>query len=89
TKLHRAVRPVCDKFVFNPPYGFRIPERVGRLYRLLGKAMRRLARGCATYVVITPRHKTFISQVGGELLFRRVVYQGGLYSHIIAGRICP
>ncbi|AFA38995.1 putative N6-adenine-specific DNA methylase [Pyrobaculum oguniense TE7] len=88
TKLHRAVRPVCDKFVFNPPYGFRIPERVGRLYRLLGKAMRRLARGCATYVVITPRHKTFISQVGGELLFRRVVYQGGLYSHIIAGEIC-
>ena len=89
TKLHRAARPICDKFVFNPPYGFRIPERVGRLYRLLGKAMRRLARGCATYVVITPRHKTFVGQVGGDILFRRVVYQGGLYSHIIAGRICP
>ncbi|MEZ0320207.1 MAG: THUMP domain-containing protein [Pyrobaculum sp.] len=89
TKLHRALRPICDKYVFNPPYGFRIPEKVGRLYRLLGVAMRRAARGdCVHYVAITPRWKTFISQVGGDILFRRVVYQGGLYSHIISGRIC-
>jgi len=88
TKLHRALRPICDKYVFNPPYGFRIPGKIGRLYRLLGRAMRRLARGCAVYVVITPRYKTFLSQVGGEVLIRRVVYQGGLYSNIIVGRLC-
>jgi tRNA (guanine6-N2)-methyltransferase len=88
TKLHRATRPVCDKYVYNPPYGFRIPGKIGRLYRLLGKAMRRLARGCPIYVVITPRYKTFLSQVGGEVLIRRVVYQGGLYSSIIVGRLC-
>ncbi|MEM3995623.1 MAG: THUMP domain-containing protein [Pyrobaculum sp.] len=89
TKLHRVLRPVCDKFVFNPPFGFRIPEKVGRLYRLLGVAMRRTARGdCAHYVAITPRWRTFVSQVGGDVLFRRVVYQGGLYSHIISGRVC-
>lgn len=89
TKLHRVARPICDKYVFNPPYGFRIPEKVGRLYRLLGNAMRKMAAGCATYVAITPRYKTFTSQVGGEVLIRRVIYQGGLYSHIIVGRICP
>jgi len=89
TKLHRIMRPVCDKYVFNPPYGFRMPARIGRLYRLLGAAMRRLARGCATYVVITPRHRTFVRAVGGEVLLRRVVYQGGLYSHVIVGRVCP
>ena len=88
TKLHRAMRPVCDKYIFNPPYGFRIPGRVGRLYKLLGEAMRRLARGPeALYVAITPRYKTFISQVGGQVLFRRVIYQGGLYSHIIMGKL--
>ncbi|MFZ8808469.1 MAG: THUMP domain-containing class I SAM-dependent methyltransferase [Pyrobaculum sp.] len=88
TKLYRAMRPVCDKYIYNPPYGFRIPGKIGRLYRLLGKAMRRLARGCPLYVVITPRYKTFLSQVGGEVLIRRVVYQGGLYSNIIVGRLC-
>lgn len=89
TKLHRLLRPICDKYIFNPPYGFRIPGRVGRLYRLLGRAMRRLARGnCATYVAITPRYRTFIGQVGGEVLIRRVIYQGGLYSHVILGKVC-
>ncbi len=88
TKLHRVARPICDKYIFNPPYGFRIPGKIGKLYRLLGRTMKRLTKGCALYVVITPRYKTFISQVGGEVLFRRVIYQGGLYSHIIAGRIC-
>jgi len=88
TKVYRAARPICDKYIFNPPYGFRIPGKIGKLYRLLGRAMRRLARGCATYVVITPRYRTFLSQVGGELLLKRVIYQGGLYSHIIMGRIC-
>ncbi len=88
TKIQKVLRPICDRYIFNPPYGFRIPSRVGKLYRLLGEAMRALARGCATYVVITPRHKTFQSQVGGEIIFKRVIYQGGLYSHIIAGRLC-
>ncbi|MEL9991258.1 MAG: THUMP domain-containing protein [Thermoproteus sp.] len=89
TKLHRLLRPICDKYVFNPPYGFRMPGRIGRLYGLLGAAMRRLARGsCAKYVAITPRHKTFKSQVGGEVLLERTIYQGGLYSHIIVGEVC-
>lgn len=89
TKLHRAIRPICDKYIFNPPYGFRIPGKIGKLYHLLGKAMRKLTRHCATYVTITPRYKTFTSQVGGEIIMRRVIYQGGLYSSIIVGRICP
>lgn len=87
TKLHRLLRPVCDKYVFNPPYGFRMPGRIGRLYGLLGASMRRLARGrCAKYVAITPRHKTFKGQVGGEVLLERTIYQGGLYSRTIVGR---
>ncbi|MFN3805179.1 MAG: THUMP domain-containing class I SAM-dependent methyltransferase [Pyrobaculum sp.] len=88
TKLHKAVRPICVKYIFNPPYGFRLRGRIDTLYRLLGKAMRHMARGCATYVAITPRYRTFLSQVGGEVIFKRVIYQGGLYSHIIMGEIC-
>jgi len=88
TKLYRAVRPICDKYIFNPPYGFRMPGRIGKLYKLLGSAMRKMARGCAIYVVITPRHKTFLNQVGGKVLIRRGIYQGGLYSHIIMGKLC-
>jgi tRNA (guanine6-N2)-methyltransferase len=88
TKIYRILRPTCDKYIFNPPYGFRMPEKIDKLYSLLSKSMKHMAKNCAIYVVITPRHKTFLKYVEGEVLLKRVVYQGGLYSHIIMGRIC-
>jgi tRNA (guanine6-N2)-methyltransferase len=86
TRLHRAFRPVCDAFIFNPPFGVRIPGNIRRLYRGLNKAMSRLARrDGARAVVITPRWRVFLEHFNGEVLERRVIYQGGIYSSIIVG----
>lgn len=87
TKLYRALRPVCDVFAFNPPYGVRIPANIHKLYRGLVKSIERLARPGARVVVITPRWRAFLKYFKGEVIERRVIYQGGLYSSIIVGRI--
>ena len=87
TKLHRALRPICDIFAFNPPYGVRIPADIHKLYRGLARAIELLARPKARVVVITPRWRAFLRYFPGEVLERRVIYQGGLYSSIVVGRI--
>ncbi len=87
TKLHRALRPVCDAFIFNPPYGVRIPADIHRLYRGLVRTMELLARPGARLAVVTPRWRAFLRYFRGEILERRVIHQGGIYSSIIVGRV--
>ncbi len=87
TKLHRVLRPVCDVFAFNPPYGVRMPTDIHKLYRGLARSVELLARPGARVVVITPRWRVFLKYFKGEVLERRVIYQGGLYSSIIVGRV--
>jgi tRNA (guanine6-N2)-methyltransferase len=87
TKLHRALRPICDAFAFNTPYGVRIPANVYKLYRGLARAVELLARPGARVAVVTPRWRAFLKYFGGEVLERRVIYQGGLYSSIVVGKV--
>lgn len=87
TKLGRLLRPICDAFIFNPPFGVRMPGDIAKLYKGLNRAMRALARGGARAVVVTPRWRSFLRYFGGEVLERRVIYQGGIYSSIIVGML--
>ncbi|CCC81712.1 THUMP domain-containing class I SAM-dependent methyltransferase [Thermoproteus tenax] len=87
TKLHRAMRPVCDVFLFNPPYGVRIPADIHKLYRGLAKSISALARGGARVAVVTPRWRAFLKYFRGEVWERRVIYQGGIYSSIVVGSL--
>ncbi len=79
-----------DRIITDPPYGIRMrPRGLKRLYERFLQSSLNILKDDGTLTLITIQSKLTLrlaKKLGYEVLHKRTIYQGGLYSHIIVLR---